>query len=147
MLFLKIFIYLFGCPRSQLQHVGSSSLTRDQTWAPCTGSLQSQALDHQGRPLKFFFNILHMAGGILVPQPVIKLMPPTLEAQSLNHWPNRVFPNAYKMKQKSEQLIRDSCPQYIKNFTSPTTKIQIKNGQRTRISIFPKKIYKWPISM
>ena len=26
------------CARSQLQHVGSSSLTRDRTWAPCIGS-------------------------------------------------------------------------------------------------------------
>ena len=32
-------VYLFGCSGSQLQHVGSSSLTRDQTWAPCTQSL------------------------------------------------------------------------------------------------------------
>ena len=34
----KIFIYLFGCARSWLWHVGSSSLTRAQTQAPCTGS-------------------------------------------------------------------------------------------------------------
>ena len=33
---------------SQLQHVGSSSLTRDRTLAPCIGSLESQPLDHQG---------------------------------------------------------------------------------------------------
>ena len=44
------FIYLFGCSGSQLQHVGSSSLTRDQTWAPCAGSSESQLLDHQGSP-------------------------------------------------------------------------------------------------
>ena len=31
-------IYLFVCARSQLQHVGSSSLTRCQTQAPCVGS-------------------------------------------------------------------------------------------------------------
>ena len=28
-------IYLFGCTVSQLQHVGSTSLIRDRTWAPC----------------------------------------------------------------------------------------------------------------
>ena len=49
-LFFLIFIYLFGCSGSQLQHVGSSSLTRDRTWAPCTGSSESQPLDHQGIP-------------------------------------------------------------------------------------------------
>ena len=32
--YLLIFIYLFGCTGSQLCHVGSSSLTRDQTLAP-----------------------------------------------------------------------------------------------------------------
>ena len=31
-------------------HVGSSSLTRDQTWAPCIGSAESYPLDHQGSP-------------------------------------------------------------------------------------------------
>ena len=33
---------------TQLQHVGSSSLMRDQTQAPCTGRAESQPLDHQG---------------------------------------------------------------------------------------------------
>ena len=31
-------------------HVGSKSLTRDQTQAPCIGSMGSEPLDHQGRP-------------------------------------------------------------------------------------------------
>ena len=31
-------------------HAGSSSLTRDQTWAPCIGSTESYPLDHQGSP-------------------------------------------------------------------------------------------------
>ena len=35
---------------SQLWHVGSNSLTRDRTWAPCIGSAESQPLDHQGSP-------------------------------------------------------------------------------------------------
>ena len=57
--------YLFGCSRSQLRHVGSwaahensqlgyvgsSSPIRDWTRAPCTGSEESQALDHQGSHL------------------------------------------------------------------------------------------------
>ena len=72
LLFLKVFIYLalpglicgqlcgiFGFSlqhvNSQLHHEGSSSLTRDQTQAPCKGSMQSQPLDHQINPMKFFF--------------------------------------------------------------------------------------------
>ena len=39
---------------SQLQHMGSSSLTGDRTWAPCTGSSESQPLDHQGIPWDVF---------------------------------------------------------------------------------------------
>ena len=34
----------------QLQHVGSSSLTRDQTQVPYTGITNSQPLNHQGSP-------------------------------------------------------------------------------------------------
>ena len=34
-------IYSFGCTGSQSRHLGSSSLTRDQTWTPCTGSMES----------------------------------------------------------------------------------------------------------
>ena len=34
----------------KMQCVGSSSLTRDWTWAPCIGSTESSPLDHQGGP-------------------------------------------------------------------------------------------------
>ena len=40
LLFLFLNVY-FGCTRSWLQLVGSSSLTRDRTQAPCTGSLET----------------------------------------------------------------------------------------------------------
>ena len=52
--YLHIIIYLAALGLSwgtwifQLCYVGSSSLTRDQTQAPCTGSLESQSLDSQG---------------------------------------------------------------------------------------------------
>ena len=36
-------------------HVGSSSLTRDRTWAPCVGSVESYLLHHQGSPARTFF--------------------------------------------------------------------------------------------
>ena len=32
-------------------HVGSSSLARNRTWAPCIGSMESYPLDHQGSPV------------------------------------------------------------------------------------------------
>ena len=47
--FLKMFYYSFiwlyqvfteACRIILLQHVGSNSLIRDQTWAPCIGSLE-----------------------------------------------------------------------------------------------------------
>ena len=37
----NVAIYLFGCVRSQLQHMGSSFLSKLQTWAPCIGSTES----------------------------------------------------------------------------------------------------------
>ena len=43
--------FLFGCTSSQLQHAGSSSLTKDQTQAPCLGSAESYPLDRRGSPL------------------------------------------------------------------------------------------------
>ena len=36
-------------------HVGSSSLARDRTQAPCIGSTESYPLDHQGSPMTAFF--------------------------------------------------------------------------------------------
>ena len=50
-LILFLCVYLFGCTGSQLRPVGSSSLTRAWTWAPCIGSSESQPLDHRGSPL------------------------------------------------------------------------------------------------
>ena len=43
---------------SLLQHVGSNSPTRDRTWAPCTGSMESYPLDHQGSPT-FALTLVH----------------------------------------------------------------------------------------
>ena len=51
-----MFIYLAalglrcGMQDLQLWQVGSSSLTRDRTQAPCLGSRESQLLDHQESP-------------------------------------------------------------------------------------------------
>ena len=53
-LFVLIYLTVLGlsCSKQdfQLQNVGCSSLTRDGTWPPCIGSLESQPLDHQGSP-------------------------------------------------------------------------------------------------
>ena len=54
LLFLSI--YLFGCAEFSLQRVGSSSLSRDQTWVPCIGSAKSYPLDHQGSPIVYILN-------------------------------------------------------------------------------------------
>ena len=53
-----IFFYLVVACRllSCGMHVGSSSLTRDGTWAPCLGSAESYPLDHQGSPPPTFFS-------------------------------------------------------------------------------------------
>lgn len=39
--FILIYTYLFGCTASLLRHVKSSSLTKDQTWAPYVGIMES----------------------------------------------------------------------------------------------------------
>ena len=46
--------FFFFCLLCRMQDV--SSLTRDQTWAPCIGSAGSSPLDYQGRPNKLFFS-------------------------------------------------------------------------------------------
>ena len=59
----KTFIYLFDCATPQLWqtqapciHMESSSLTRDQTQAPCFGNMESSPLDYQiSPPFSFFF--------------------------------------------------------------------------------------------
>ena len=51
---LYIYIYVcmyLGCTRSQVQYAGSGSPTRDQTWLPCTGRVESQPLDHLAKTL------------------------------------------------------------------------------------------------
>ena len=43
-------------------HAGSSCLTRDRTWAPWIGSVESSPLDHQGSPLTLFLKDLGTCG-------------------------------------------------------------------------------------
>ena len=80
-----------------MQHVGSSSLTRGQTWAPCIGSAESQPLDAQASPLLktfwcFLFHVLtpgsdfhqHRCFGmkLRVPDPSITLKKPKKPSSS-----------------------------------------------------------------
>ena len=61
--FIYLNIYLFGYARPSLPHAGSSSLTRDRTWAPCIGNTKSQPLGHQGSPyldFKWLFVMIHI---------------------------------------------------------------------------------------
>ena len=53
--FLHLFLYLCWALAAahgicHLWLVGSHSLTKDCTWAPCIGSMESQPLDHWGSP-------------------------------------------------------------------------------------------------
>ena len=52
----NFFFFFFSCGMQTLscsKHVGSSSLSRDRTRAPCIGSTESYPLDHQGSPSVF----------------------------------------------------------------------------------------------
>ena len=57
----RISVHLFGCAGPWLQHVGSSSLTRDGTLALSIGIVASYPLDHQGSSLlstlSFFLSV------------------------------------------------------------------------------------------
>ena len=64
-LFLAVHGIFSGIENSLLQHVGSSSLTRNKTWAPCIGRLESQSLDHQGSPMYHIFLICSSVDGHL----------------------------------------------------------------------------------
>ena len=44
---------IFSCS----MHAGSSSPTRDRTWAPCIGSSEPYPLDHQGSPSHNIFSV------------------------------------------------------------------------------------------
>ena len=55
-----LFVYLVVPGLNCGMHVGSSSLTRDQTQAPCTGSAESYPLRHQGSPNTYLFMILNI---------------------------------------------------------------------------------------
>ena len=43
-------IFVVACRIFSCSKWKSASLIRDWTWAPCTGSMESQSLDHQGSP-------------------------------------------------------------------------------------------------
>ena len=45
LLHAESFFFFFGCSMQDL-----SSLTRDQTHVPCSGSIESELPDHQGSP-------------------------------------------------------------------------------------------------
>ena len=89
--------YLFGCAPSLLQHVGSSSLTMAQAWAPCMGSMKSSPLDHRGCPPNhqsylyvcphLFPRVMNEAGGLWSSQL------PTTEHESRSVVPDSLWPH------------------------------------------------------
>ena len=57
LLFFILVVLGLGCGMRTLSsgmHVGSTSLTKDQTQAPCIGSMESYPLHHQGSPDNVF---------------------------------------------------------------------------------------------
>ena len=84
-----IFIYVFDCAGSYLQHVGSSSLTRDQTCVPCIGSLES-ATEPPGKSLDylFFFFILNLIFfftlNLSIPKQQVRLLQETLRDRNMH---------------------------------------------------------------
>ena len=74
--FLKMFISLFGCTGSQLQHVGTLIFTEACRIFSCG------AWD-------LFFKLWHMGSSSL---PEIEPKPPALGARSPSHWTTREFP-------------------------------------------------------
>ena len=71
-------------------YVGSSQ-TRDQT---CLLHWQADSLplSHQGSP-QYICDSMARINKLELPWPDIKLMPPTVEAWGLNHWPPQRSPN------------------------------------------------------
>ena len=60
-------IYLFGCAGSKLLHVGSSSLTWDQTLVPWIGDCRVLATGPPGKFLVFFcFNLAYGKAGLVL---------------------------------------------------------------------------------
>ena len=53
------YVGYFSCGMRTLScgmHEGSRSLSREQTWAPCIGSVESYPLDHKGSPYSILKN-------------------------------------------------------------------------------------------
>ena len=73
--------------------VGSSSLTRDRTWDPCTGSMESWPLDHQGSPDWCLLNLLNLRIQLHVVRGLSLSLFPSLSFSLLVeiiHWRNQV---------------------------------------------------------
>ena len=86
--FILNIIYLFDCVMSLIVVVafrvltysmlGSSSLTRDGTQAPCVGTVKSWTLDHQGSPSRcwWWFFFLPESWLMLMPASLLWNLPP-----------------------------------------------------------------------
>ena len=88
------FSYIAGRHFYHLSHQGSVSyLTRYQARVPCSKSVESQPLDHQGS-LKILFIYLLAPCGMWHPSSLTRFpepAPSALEAWSLNHWKSVLF--------------------------------------------------------
>ena len=106
----------FWHSNSQLQHVGSSSLARNQTWAPCAGSAESQPLDHQGRPRTSFIfkvtsiiSIIQRVGGDT--DQLIGYRSALTYSSALNYSLSYSLDKAHSMMRQNQDLwVRNSPP-------------------------------------
>ena len=86
-MFIWLFLVLVAAHRIFIATCGIfSSPTRDQTWAPCSGSTESQPLDHQQSPflslfqeillkIEFYLFISGRAGSLLLCADFLSLWP------------------------------------------------------------------------
>ena len=81
----------------------------------------------------FFFWPCHVACGILVSQPGIEIVPPALEAQSLNHWTTREVSQSIFTNESTEMsstapstvLMPPSCSRIQGGTADPSIPLQV----------------------
>ena len=134
-------------------HEGSSSLTRDRTWAPCIGSSESQPLRHQGSPwnpysfcvsgygllLSSFIPIL----GTVTPRarlPVPDCVPPAVSCGPPPELPlARVFGRP-RLRYEVDTVLRYRCREGLAQRNLPLIRCQ-ENGrwEPPQISCVPRR--------
>ena len=85
---------------SQLWHVGSGCLSRDQTQASCVRTVESQLLDHQGSPCYAMLSHFSRVRLCPTPQTAAHWAPPSLGFSRQEHWSGLPFPSPMHESEK-----------------------------------------------